>query len=130
MSRRKTYVSSVCMLSGGGLLFLGSCLGGPGCRGARDDMRQTCSTNRSLMWQVWVSPLPILYLLFHKVDLLCPFLIRAVLALLHPPFKGYYNMHTTLLQDYLSLPAERPHCKTMLLVRHIWRGLKSDIISL
>ena len=62
--------------------------GGPGRRGTRDDMRQTCSTNRSLMWQVWVSPLPILYLLFHKVNLLCPFFNKSRACFATPTIQG------------------------------------------
>ena len=30
----------------------------------------------------------------------------------------------------LSLPSERPHCRAMFLVRHIWKDLNSEIISL
>ena len=56
---------------------------------------------------------------------------------------GFYCSHmcqvatvTCILLGYtkittkFSLPAERPHCRTMFLERHIWKDLKSETISL
>ena len=36
----------------------------------------------------------------------------------------------TKITTSFSLPAERPHCRAMLLARIIWKDLKSEIISL
>ena len=36
----------------------------------------------------------------------------------------------TPISANFSLPAGRPHCRTMLLARNIWKDLKSEIISL
>ena len=39
-------------------------------------------------------------------------------------------LHYTKITTIFSLPAERPHCRAMLLARNIWTDLKSEIISL
>ena len=36
----------------------------------------------------------------------------------------------TKITTNFSLPADRPHCRSMLLVRNIWKDLKSEIILL
>ena len=36
----------------------------------------------------------------------------------------------TKIMTNFSLPAERPHCRAMLLARNIWKDLKPEIISL